>query len=136
MARLDFFLATEDMMAIFSGSSILPKYKSDHAPVKLIITTSTNEHGKGYWKFNNSLLKDHEFVALIKQEISLIKSTYAATPYNPEYVSICPPKDLQIHINDQLFWETILVQLRGRIIYYSSKKKVKQGKGMFSRKCN
>jgi len=65
MARLDFFLATEDLMANFSSSSILPKYKSDHAPVLLKMNTTSDEHGKGYWKFNNSLLRDQNFVKIV-----------------------------------------------------------------------
>jgi hypothetical protein len=48
---------------------------------------------------------------------------YAASPYNPDYVTHCPCKDLQIKITDQLFWETLLVQLRGRIISFASAKK-------------
>jgi exonuclease III len=127
MARLDFFLATENMLSIFSDAYILPKYKSDHAPVNVhvIINTSLEEHGKGYWKFNNSLLKDLEFVKLIKNEIINIKTMYAASPYNPDFISVCPCKNLLFSISDQLFWETLLVQLRGRIISYASRKKRK-----------
>jgi exonuclease III len=125
MARLDFFLATENMLSIFSDSHILPKYKSDHAPVNVIINTSMEEHGKGYWKFNNSLLRDHDFVKLIKKEILNIKTLYAASPYNPDFISVCPCKNLIFTISDQLFWEMLLVQLRGRIISYASSKKRK-----------
>jgi exonuclease III len=75
MARLDFFLVTENLMSIFSDAYILPKYKSDHAPVVVTVNTSTDQHGKGYWKFNNSLLRDHDFVKLIKKDIADVKKT-------------------------------------------------------------
>lgn len=125
MARLDFFLATEYILPFVSNSCILPKYKSDHAPVNVTINISSEDRGRGYWKFNNSLLKDHDFIKLVKNEITHVKSIYAATPYNPDYLKFCPNKDLQLLINDQLFWETLLVQLRGRIITYASLKKRK-----------
>ena len=33
--------------------------------------------GKGLWKFNNELLKNKDFIDMIKEELFLIKSIYA-----------------------------------------------------------
>jgi hypothetical protein len=52
IALLDFFLASEDLLSMFLDVAILPKYKSDHAPVVVCINNSNTEHEKGYWKIN------------------------------------------------------------------------------------
>jgi exonuclease III len=123
MARLDFFLASEDLFSLVTKAKILTKYKSDHAPVNILLTLSKNERGRGNWKFNNSLLSDTKFVKIVTEAIDEIKFQYSATPYNLDYLKICPNKDLQLTIDDQLFLETLLVQLRGKIISYAAKKK-------------
>jgi exonuclease III len=38
MARLDFFLASEDLFSLITKADILTKYKSDHAPVKILLS--------------------------------------------------------------------------------------------------
>ena len=35
-----------------------------------------NERGKSYWKFNNSLLKDREFIKIVKKPIEEVLETY------------------------------------------------------------
>ena len=61
---------------------------------------------------------------MIKEEISIIKSVDAATPYNPTYIETTS-HGFEIMIS-VLFWETILVTLRGRIITYAPKRKRNQ----------
>jgi hypothetical protein len=89
MSRLDFVLVSEDIMSVISNSSILPKYKSDHSPVIVEILISKHARGNGYWKFNNSLLKEVEFVKMIKDTILDIKSQYAAAPHDGDNVKNC-----------------------------------------------
>jgi exonuclease III len=125
MSRLDFVLVSEDIMSVISNSGILPKYKSDHSPVMVEILISKHTRGKGYWKFNNSLLKEVEFVKMIKQTILDTKTQYAAAPHEGDNVKNCPNKTLQLTINDQLFWETLLVMLRGKIMAFAGNKKRK-----------
>ena len=74
---------------------------------------------------NNSLLTDKNFEILIKKEINNFKQIYAATPYNPDYIDSIT-HGFEIVIPPTLFWETLLVTLRGSIIYYS--KKLQAGK--------
>ena len=51
----------------------------------------------------------------VKKEIALIKSIYAASPYNPSYGESCPIEKLELIIDPALFWETLLVQIRGKL---------------------
>lgn len=54
-------------------------YRSDHSPVVL---TNEFKGGKGFWKFNNSLLTDKDYVKLIKEKICEVKLQYACLVYN------------------------------------------------------
>ena len=44
-------------------------YRSDHSPVVLFCRLSELKKGRGFWKFNNSLLTDKDYVLLIKELI-------------------------------------------------------------------
>ena len=121
-ARLDYFLCSEELLSITKDYNMLPKYRSDHSPIILKLKHSSSTRGPGTWKMNNSLLMDDNFVTLIKKSINDIKRTYAATPYNPNFVE-ATTKNLELMINPILFWETMLVTLRGIIIDYARRKK-------------
>ena len=124
-ARLDYFLTSQAISNLVSDCSIESKYRSDHHPVRMSLTTSQQIIGPGLWKLNTSLLKNEELVKLINKEIILAKSIYAVTPYNPDFVEICPCRDIQLMIGDSLFWESLLTQIRGIIIRFSSLEKRK-----------
>ena len=86
-------------------------------PVKIF---TDNERGRGYWKFNNSLLKDKKIVDEMKRVIEEVKGTYAT---NIEPGENIPNQDIVFNINDQLFLETLLMMIRGNTIKYSSIRK-------------
>ena len=47
--------------------------QSDHSPVVLKLRSAESiERGRGYWKFNNSLLNDAEFVTEMKEFMSQV----------------------------------------------------------------
>ena len=59
---------------------------------------------------------------MIKKEINIHKSIYAATPYNPDYIEVAS-HNFEIMISPSLFWETLLVTLSGAINKYSKRRK-------------
>ena len=59
-----------------SDCKILPGYRTDHSGVLLTLKLQTTDKGRGYWKFNNSLLKHKEFIKIVKDTISEVKNTY------------------------------------------------------------
>ena len=124
-SRQDYFLCNDELLSITSKYNILPKYRSDHAPITCNLQISYNERGPGVWKINNSLLKDDKFITMIKKEINIFKSIYTATPYHPDYIESAT-HNFTIMISHSLFWETLLVRLRGCIIRYSKNKKHKK----------
>ena len=122
-ARLDFFLISNELMNFIDNVNINPGYRSDHAMIELCITFTKFERGRGFWKFNNSLLHDHAYVKLIKDTIRNVKEKYAASPYNPKAIHSIPDDDLFLSIDDQLFFEQLLLEIRGATILFSSRKK-------------
>ena len=77
------------------------------------------ECGRGAWKYNNSLLQDTEYLYKIRQCIENVKHLYAATPYSPVSISDIHASELDLIIDDQLFFEMLLLEIRGQSISYS-----------------
>ena len=119
-ARLDFFIIHESSFQYVTNTDIIPGYRTDHSAIILKLKFQNNERGKGYWKFNNSLLKNTQYIDKIKKIIEDVKQTYA-TNLNPD--EMIPNLDLQFNINDQLFLETLLMMIGRDTIKYSSIKK-------------
>lgn len=125
-ARLDFFLTSETLCSHITTSDIHAGYRTDHSLVSIGISLGRHEKRSTYWKFNTSLLRDLDYVREIKQVISDTKKEYAAPIYDPINVDNIPISDIQLTLNDQLFFETLLLNIRGKTISYSS----------FLKKCN
>ena len=83
---------------------------------------SKQEHGKGFWKFNNSLLKDKEYVDCMNKKIDSVILQYCLPVYNTENVLNIDKSQLQFIIDDQLFLETLLMEIRGETISFSTYK--------------
>ena len=77
MARLDFFLVTPDIHANMNKHILSFGYRSDHSLVGIELNIENSERGKGFWQFNSALLKEKEYVTLVKNEINklIIDST-------------------------------------------------------------
>ncbi len=86
----------------------MPGIHSDHSLLKFSIINHTKDKtGRGFWKFNTSLLHDHEYVKNIKNIIKSSTNTHD-------------------HIEDKsLIWEIIKFEIRNYTIIYSSQKKKK-----------
>ena len=64
--RLDYFLISSSLLPYIKNANISPGSYSDHYPITLDIDFSKFQRGKGFWKFNNSLLTDPSYSDLIK----------------------------------------------------------------------
>lgn len=67
--RLDFFLISRHIAHSVSESSHSPGIQSDHSFVNLSLTLANEKRGPGYWKINNSLLSDPDYVFTITNTI-------------------------------------------------------------------
>ena len=59
----------------------------------------------------------------IKDTIRNVKQKYAVSPYNSGDVHNIPVEDLFLSIDDQSFFEQLLLEIMGATIQYSSWKK-------------
>ena len=125
-SRLDYFLISESLQMDIEDCTIGMGYRSDHSLVNISIRTEQFKRDRPYWKFNNSLLKDKEYIDEIKKVILNIKSQYAASPYNTENIQNIPNEFISFVITDQLFFETLLFEIRGKSISYASFKKKRE----------
>jgi exonuclease III len=122
-ARLDFYLLSDNLMQFVDTVKIDSSYRSDHSGVVLNLKLHHFINGKGLWKFNNSLLKDKTYIQTIKETILNIKCQYAIPLYNLENINNILNEEIMFTINDQLFLEVLLMEIRGRTISYSAYKK-------------
>ena len=121
-SRLDYFLISDNILAFTPKAEIKSAYKSDHNPIILKLNINKYPRGKGSWKFNNNLLTMSEYTDSIKNLINLAKHTYALPIYSEEYINKNNGESLEILIEDSLFLNTLLCQIRGETIKYSKRK--------------
>ena len=121
-ARLDFFLISELLLTELDDTKIIPGYRTDHSMICTKFHFGKFEKGNSYWKMNNSLLKDEKYVNEIKQIIENVKLQYAKPEqFNGEItINSLANKNLTLKIDDQLFFEVLLMEIRGKTISYSS----------------
>ena len=75
-ARLDYFLVSESLPHYVTEADFIAGYRTDHNDTILKLKLIENIRGKGYWKFNNFILKDNEYIDIVKQTITEVKDTY------------------------------------------------------------
>ena len=104
-SRLDYFLVSDVLLSDIVDVKIIPGYRSDHSIATIGLKFDTvKKKNKQYWKFNNSLLKDKEYVDIIKQLIFDIKKQYAVPVYNFNFIKDILDEHIAFVINDQLFF--------------------------------
>ncbi|PJE77964.1 hypothetical protein CI610_03103 [invertebrate metagenome] len=82
---------------------MIPGYKTDHSAITLQIIIADFKRGRGFWKFNNSLLKDTLYINKVKETILKTKQEYALPVYNISNIPEIDPSMFQSSLNDQLF---------------------------------
>ena len=122
-ARLDFFLISDNLFQGMCDVQIDNSYRSDHSPVIINFQINSFIKGRGLWKFNNSLLYDKDYVTLVKETMDRVKKQYAVFVYNYESLKSVDNLDIHFNIDDQLFLETLLMEIRGKTISYATYKK-------------
>ena len=128
-ARLDYFLVSETLQNSVSKCAIEGSYRSDHSMITLDISFIKFQKGKPLWKHNNSLLYDNEYLKVINEKIDDVKRQYAIPVYNFDDIKNIPDLEIQFTINDQLFLETLLMELRGKSISKKGTSRQRSGKG-------
>ena len=122
--RLDYFVVSESLIQNTISAKIEPGYRTDHSIITLELELSSHcQKPSTYWKFNNSLLRDSNYVKTVEDLISNIKKQYSVLVYNMETIDSKDCNALEFLVNDALFFDTLLMEIRGKTIAYSSYKK-------------
>ena len=136
-ARLDMAILSNAVLPFISNFQHLVAFKSDHKPIMITLDFDKFLRGKGYWKFNNALLMDREYIDLIKKSINDTCAKYIAHPqYNCFYsdandeererFSALSPEELQeldFSINPNLMYEMLLNDIKNATVAFSVNKK-------------
>ena len=104
-SRIDFFLIAKDLTVNIKKSEILSAIAPDLNAISISLTLP-NEclRGPGFWKFNNILLKDPQYIDKIRYTYTQARKYYG-------------------HLTDRrLFWEMIKMEIRSATITYSKNK--------------
>ncbi len=125
-ARLDFFLISNSLSPYVVDTCILPGVFSDHSIIKIDLDFSKVQMGPGYFKFNNSLLKNLNYIEHIKKLILKTTELYSTDDLGEEYWQNIQPQHIQninLNINAQLFFDVLLMEIRGFSVEYCSRLK-------------
>ena len=72
-SRIDYALTSQSVSANVVNTMYLPGIRSDHRAFFVAVDITKIERGRGFWKFNNQLLQNKEFVLNMNNYIEEIK---------------------------------------------------------------
>ena len=104
--RLDYLFISKQQKDHVKDCKIFPNIYSDHSAVALSMSFNESElpRGPGFWKLNNSLLSDTNYVELLTFKIPMFAKKHE-------------------HVNDKgLYWEMIKMEIRAFTKAFSKKK--------------
>ena len=107
--RLDFFLISEEFANLHATCKIFHAPETDHSAISLHLQARLKKQhrGPGFWKFNNSLLVDDNYVIALRKNIELYKVKYE-------------------NVEDKgLKWDLIKMEIRGFTVKYAKTKAIR-----------
>ena len=104
-SRIDFLLVAKNLTKYVKKSDIQPSIAPDHCAVYIVLSIpEMNSRGPGFWKFNNSLLADDEYLEMVRELYPFLRNKYKNV------------KDIQ------LFWELLKMEIRSATISFAKGK--------------
>jgi hypothetical protein len=64
--RIGYILVSEDIFSLMEYTKIIPGYRTDHSAIVFSFSASPANRGKGYWKLNSQLLRDSNYIDIVK----------------------------------------------------------------------
>lgn len=109
-----------DIFSLLKSTKIIPGYKTDHSAIILTFTASLSKRGRGYWKFNYQLLRDVNYIQIVKSCITESIAEYYLSGDMDNYLNV------KLKCSDQLFFEILKMKIRSSTISYSITKSKKE----------
>ena len=113
-------------MNLVEKVDIIPSYRTDHSSITLELKLTDFKRGKGFWKFNSSLIHDRTYIEKVEDTIRKTKLEYCLPVYNIDKIDEIDDEYLYFTISDQLFFEMLLMNIRSLTISYSAEKQRKK----------
>ena len=103
--RLDYIFINEALLQFLDRIRVQSVPRTDHDAVIAVLVFRKSERGRGFWKFNTSLLKDKDYLDKINQLLDIELQ--------------------QAHLYDSVkkHWEIIKLAVRGTTLQYTARKK-------------
>ena len=121
--RIDMYFISDHLKTKVHDSGISAGYRTDHNMISLTLGISEERRGPGIWKFNDSLLQDESYTLMVKDLIIDIVKQYAIPVYSQEFFSnIKNFENVQFTLDIKLFYETLLMMIRGETVKFSKQK--------------
>ena len=133
-ARLDYFICDAGTSASSIGCSIekvpLHCMDEDHAEITLEVDYAKVNRGKGWWKLNNSYLRDKLFIEMVRKEQTRIiferqvlqENAGIFTHREVENMTPHQRQCVKLDENPHDIFESFLLRVRGESIKYGQKK--------------
>ena len=121
--RIDMIFVSDHLVNSVDKTGIISGYRTDHNGVTMSLKIAKEPRGPGIWKFNDSLLKDEVYISTVKSVIVEAVKQYANPIYSNSFVSNhLNFGEVQFTISIKLFYETLLMLIRGETVKYSKQK--------------
>ena len=115
------------MSDLISKSTIRSSYRSDHSILELDISIHKFKAGRGIWKFNNSLLKNKDYLDTVNKCIEEETIKYAVPTYNLDFLKN-NFGNIEFIIEKEIFLEMLFMCIRGETIKFVTYLKKKNNK--------
>ena len=104
--RLDYFLVSQDLCRLATSCKIIHAAETDHSEILIHFKNenANQRKGPGFWKFNNSLLRDEKYINKLRNNLDRYKDKY---------------KDVE---DRGLQWDLLKMEIRGFTVMYSKSK--------------
>ena len=121
--RLDMLFISEHLRNKINKCDIELGYRTDHRSVVWSLHVPNSERGTYLWKFNENLLTDPEYTSVVINCINQQINQYAIPIYSEEFLANVINYDkIEFTIGIGLFYETLLMMIRGETIQFSKRK--------------
>ena len=132
-ARLDYFLVDNEMSSFIelvgAAEPFNPEY--DHRAILLKVDFCKVQRGAGYWKMNNALLDEPEYMDLVQSTIIRVTHDYQAVKPGTEILTKAQIQNLspeergkiEMALNPHQFLEFLMFSIKGETRKYGAKRK-------------
>ena len=104
-SRIDFFLIAKNLTLSVKNTEICPAIAPHHDAIHISLSLPNKcPRGPGYWKFNNTLLNDEQYIVMVRDTYSQARNYYS-------YLT-----------DKRLLWEMMKMETRSATISYSKRK--------------